>query len=36
MSVQGFANRVLKNPSKYSSAMKKKANFAHNAAGWKH
>lgn len=36
MSVQGFANKVLRNPSKYSSAMKKKANFAHNAAGWKH
>lgn len=36
MSVQGFANKVLKNPSKYSSAMRKKANFAHNAASWKH
>ena len=36
MSVQGFANRVLRNPSKYSTAMRKKANFAHNAAGWKH
>ena len=36
MSVQGFANKVLKNPSKYSAAMRKKANFAHNAAGWKH
>lgn len=36
MSVQSFANRVLRNPSKYSSAMRKKANFAHNAAGWKH
>lgn len=36
MSVQGFANRVLINPSKYSAAMRKKANFAHNAAGWKH
>ena len=36
MSVQGFANRVLRNPSKYSAAMRKKANFAHNAAGWKH
>lgn len=35
-SVQSFANRVLKNPSKYSAAMRKKANFAHNAAGWKH
>lgn len=36
MSVQGFANRVLRNPSKYSASMRKKANFAHNAAGWKH
>lgn len=36
MSVQGFANKVLKNPSKYSAAMRKKANFAHNAASWKH
>lgn len=36
MSVQGFANKVLKNPSKYSSAMRKKANFARNAASWKH
>lgn len=36
MSVQSFANRVLRNPSKYSVAMRKKANFAHNAASWKH
>lgn len=36
MSVQGFANKVLSNPSKYSAAMRKKANFAHNAASWKH
>ena len=36
MSVQGFANRVLRNPSKYSAAMRKKANFAHNASSWKH
>ena len=36
MSVQGFANRVLRNPSKYSASMRKKANFAHNAASWKH
>lgn len=36
MSVQGFANKVLRNPSNYSAAMRKKANFAHNAAGWKH
>lgn len=36
MSVQGFANKVLKNPSNYSVAMRKKANFARNAASWKH
>ena len=36
MSVQGFANKVLKNPSKYSAAMRKKANFARNASKWKH
>lgn len=36
MSIQSFANKVLKNPSKYSAAMRKKANFAHNAASWKH
>ncbi len=36
MSVKNFANMVLRNPSKYSTAMRKKANFAHNAAGWKH
>ena len=36
MSVKSFANRVLRNPSKYSAAMRKKANFAHNAAGWEH
>lgn len=34
MSVQGFANKVLRNPSKYSAAMRKKANFAHNASKW--
>ena len=34
ISVQGFANRVLRNPSKYSAAMRKKANFAHNASKW--
>lgn len=34
MSVQGFANMVLRNPSKYSAAMRKKANFAHNASKW--
>lgn len=34
MSVQGFANKVLRNPSNYSAAMRKKANFAHNASKW--
>ena len=34
MSVHGFANRVLRNPSKYSAAMRKKANFACNASKW--
>lgn len=34
MSVQVFANRVLRNPSKYSAAMRKKANFARNASKW--
>lgn len=34
MSVQDFANRVLRNPSKYSAAMRKKANFARNASKW--
>lgn len=34
MSVQSFANRVLRNPSKYSAAIRKKANFAHNASKW--
>jgi hypothetical protein len=32
--VHGFANRVLRNPSKYSAAMRKKANFARNASKW--
>lgn len=34
MSVQSFANKVLRKPSKYSAAMRKKANFAHNASKW--
>jgi hypothetical protein len=34
-SVQGFASQVLANPGNYSEAMRKKAQFAHNAAGWK-
>lgn len=36
MGVQEFANKVLANKENYSSAMVKKANFARNAAGWKH
>jgi hypothetical protein len=35
-SVQEFARQVLANKENYSSAMVKKANFARNAAGWKH
>lgn len=35
-SVQGFASKVLANKDNYSSAMVKKANFARNAAKWKH
>ena len=34
MSVHGFANMVLRNPSKYSAAMRKKANFARKASKW--
>ena len=34
MSVQSFANKVLKNPSKYSAAMRKKADFARNSSKW--
>ena len=34
MSVKGFANKVLRNPGNYSTAMIKKANFARNAAKW--
>lgn len=36
MSVQAFASKVLANKSNYSSAMIKKANFAHNAKKWHH
>lgn len=36
MGVQEFANHVLNNKENYNSAMVKKANFAKNAAGWKH
>lgn len=35
-SVQAFASQVLANKEHYSSAMVKKANFAHNAAKWNH
>ena len=35
-SVQGFASKVLANKGNYSPAMVKKANFARNAAKWKH
>lgn len=38
MTVQEFAKHVLakKNADKYSATMRKRANFARNAAGWKH
>lgn len=36
MGVQEFANKVLSNKENYSPAMVKKANFAKNAANWKH
>lgn len=35
-SVQEFANQVLANKDEYSTSMIKKANFAKNAAKWKH
>lgn len=35
-SVQAFASQVLANKENYSPAMVKKANFARNAASWKH
>lgn len=35
-SVQAFASQVLANPENYSPAMRKKANFARNAAKWHH
>ena len=34
--VQSFASQVLANKENYSPAMVKKANFARNAAKWKH
>lgn len=36
MGVQEFASQVLANKDKYSTAMVRKANFAHNSTGWKH
>ena len=33
--VQAFASQVMANPGNYSPAMRKKANFARNAAKWK-
>ena len=36
MGVQEFASHVLGNREDYSSTQVKRANFAHNAAGWKH
>jgi hypothetical protein len=36
MGVQEFARHVLANKEDYSSTQVKRANFAHNAAGWKH
>ena len=36
LSVQSFASKVLNNPSNYSKAMRKKAQFAKNASKFKH
>lgn len=36
MSVQGFAGKVLANKENYSSTLVERANFARNAAKWKH
>lgn len=36
MGVQEYARHVLANKDKYSSTLVKRANFARNAAGWKH
>lgn len=36
MGVQEYARHVLANRDKYSSTLVKRANFARNAAGWKH
>lgn len=34
LSTQAFAEKVKANPDDYSPAMRKKANFAHNASKW--
>ncbi len=36
MGVQEFASHVLANKEEYSPLLVKRANFAHNAAGWQH
>lgn len=36
MGVQEYARHILANKSNYSSTLVKRANFAHNAAGWHH
>lgn len=36
MGVQEYAKHILANKDKYSSTLVKRANFARNAAGWKH
>jgi hypothetical protein len=36
MSVQAFASHVLANPERFTPLMRKKAQFAKNAAGFKH
>ena len=36
MGVQEYARHILANKDKYSSTLVKRANFARNAAGWKH
>ena len=36
MGVQEFASHVLANKEDYSTTQVRRANFAHNAAGWKH
>lgn len=36
LGVQEFASKVLANPDNYSESMRKKAQFAKNAASWKH